>query len=193
MYPGLTARPWHDPQHFPIAKALEKAAKQIAAEFRAVGTDQFRDEAEEIAREGRWRVLFLAKHGAKNDDIRALCPMTASVIDAHEEETRLAGVIYFSCLDPGTVVASHRGPANTRLRCHLGIEVPHDCGLRVGGIDGIWELGRCIVFDDSFFHEVWNQSGARRVVLIVDIWHPDLSREEVNLLQWMSSDLPMRS
>ncbi len=124
---------------------------------------------------------------AGGGDVRALCPVTASVIDAHEKETWLAGVAYFSRLDPGARVAPHRGPTNTRLRCHPGIEVPDGCGLRVGGVAGAWESGRCIVFDDGFVHEVWNLGARRRTVLIVDIWHPDLSDDEVALLQWMSA------
>jgi len=38
------------------------------------------------------------------------------------------------------------------------------------------------VFDDSFEHEAWNLSDRRRTVLIVDVWHPDLSDDEVLLL-----------
>ena len=185
MYPGLTARPWHDPQRFALATALETAADAIAAELSAL-TTQFIDEAEDIAREGRWSVAFLSKPGVECDDIRAMCPATTAVLDAHASEMPLAGAAYFSCLDPGTRVAPHRGPTNTRLRCHLGLEVPDHCGLRVGGIEGAWERGRCIVFDDSFVHEVWNLSDRRRVVLIVDVWHPDLSQEEVALLRWIT-------
>ena len=36
-----------------------------------------------------------------------------------------------------------------------------------------------MVFDDSFYHEAMNASDKPRVVLIVDVWHPDLSDEEV--------------
>jgi tetratricopeptide (TPR) repeat protein len=69
-----------------------------------------------------------------------------------------------------------------RVRCHLGLEVPDGCGIRVGGLTARWEEGRCLVLDDSFPHEVWNDGGARRVVLVLDLWHPDLSEDEVALL-----------
>ena len=36
--------------------------------------------------------------------------------------------------------------------------------------------------DDAFEHEVWNTSDERRVILIVDIFHPDFSDKEV---EWM--------
>ena len=38
--------------------------------------------------------------------------------------------------------------------------------------------GELIVFDDSFEHEVWNESGETQIVLIVDFNHPDLPEKE---------------
>ena len=35
------------------------------------------------------------------------------------------------------------------------------------------------MFDDSFEHEVWNESDRHRYVLILDVWHPDLTPVEV--------------
>ena len=32
-----------------------------------------------------------------------------------------------------------------------------------------------MVFDDSFEHEVWHDGDSPRLVLIADIWHPELS------------------
>ena len=37
-----------------------------------------------------------------------------------------------------------------------------------------WAEGRCLIFDDSFEHEVWHEGDSDRVVLICDLWHPDL-------------------
>src|SRR5205823_227290 len=39
------------------------------------------------------------------------------------------------------------------------------------------------VFDDTFEHEVWNQSDKTRYVLLFDVWHPDLTDIEVELLE----------
>ena len=51
-----------------------------------------------------------------------------------------------------------------------------------------WEEGKVLVFDDSFEHEAWNDSEAPRVVLIFDIWHPDLSKGEVKLLDFLTKN-----
>jgi aspartyl/asparaginyl beta-hydroxylase (cupin superfamily) len=71
-----------------------------------------------------------------------------------------------------------------RLRCHLGIKVPHgDCGLKVGGETRHWQEGQCLVFDDSLQHEAWNHIAQPRIVLIVDLWHPDLTPAEISYLE----------
>lgn len=41
-----------------------------------------------------------------------------------------------------------------------------------------WENGKFLLFDDSFEHEVWHNGTDVRVVLIIDVWHPELTEEE---------------
>ena len=53
------------------------------------------------------------------------------------------------------------------------------CSITVNGETTYLQEGKCILFDDSFLHEASNNCDKPRVVLIVDIWHPDLSKEEV--------------
>lgn len=182
FYPGLRTKPWHDAGELAIVADLERHATEIADEARALETARFQDEAEEIGRTGRWSVLFLHELGRRDEANLARCPTTAAILDRHRTIATPAGLVYFSCLDPGTRVAPHQGPTNMRLRVHLGLEVPDGCGMRVGAVTGGWTEGRCTVIDDSFWHEVWNESDQRRVVLVVDVWHPDLSDDEVALL-----------
>ena len=39
------------------------------------------------------------------------------------------------------------------------------------------------MLDDFFEHEAWNRTKQDRIVLIVDLWHPGLAREEIRLLE----------
>ena len=42
------------------------------------------------------------------------------------------------------------------------------------------------LFDDSFEHEAWNDSAsASRINLIIDVWHPDLSPAEIEMLEFL--------
>jgi aspartate beta-hydroxylase len=40
------------------------------------------------------------------------------------------------------------------LRCHLGLVVPPGVRIRVGDEVREWTAGECLIFDDSFEHEV---------------------------------------
>jgi aspartate beta-hydroxylase len=182
-YPDLTARPWWEAAAIPLAQDLERNAAAIGAEFHALPPVLFHAEAEPIRRAGGWDVCMLYERGQKHEETCARCPVTTAVIERNRTVRDLAGLAYFSRLAPGSRVEPHRGPTNLRLRCHVGIDVPAGCGIRVGGEARRWSEGRCIVFDDSFEHEVWNESARERIVLIVDLWHPDLSDDEVALLE----------
>jgi aspartyl/asparaginyl beta-hydroxylase (cupin superfamily) len=57
------------------------------------------------------------------------------------------------------------------------------CGIRVGGEERTWQVGKCLVFEDSFEHEAWNDGNETRAVLVVDLWHPDLTSIEIQALR----------
>ena len=41
-----------------------------------------------------------------------------------------------------------------------------------------WEEGKCMIFDDAYEHETWNHTKEERVVLLFDLWHPELVEDE---------------
>ena len=43
------------------------------------------------------------------------------------------------------------------------------------------------MFDDTIEHEAWNDSDKLRVVLLFDIWHPDLSEAERTMITALAS------
>jgi aspartate beta-hydroxylase len=192
-YPGLTAKPWHDASAFPLARKLEANATAILRELRALRESDFVPEREPIARRGRWDVAFFYERGRANELLRARCPQTFATIESERIVRGPSGLAYLSRLSAASHVAPHRGPTNLRLRCHFGVEVPEACGLLVGGESGTWSEGRCIVFDDSFEHEAWNRDVYDRIVLIVDLWHPDLSDDEVALLAGLDTYVSSRA
>lgn len=70
--------------------------------------------------------------------------------------------------------------------CHLPLIVPENCGgLRCGNQVENWREGAAYVFDDSIEHEAWNNSDQDRVVLLFDIWRPELTEEERLLISAM--------
>jgi aspartyl/asparaginyl beta-hydroxylase (cupin superfamily) len=91
-------------------------------------------------------------------------------------------MVLFSVLKPGAHIPPHSGFLNSRLICHLPLIVPQGCRLRVGNDLREWEKGKAWVFDDSIEHEAWNPSRETRVILLFDIWRPELTDEERGLV-----------
>jgi len=78
----------------------------------------------------------------------------------------------FSILPPNKKLAPHYGPYNGILRYHLGLIVPTDknnCFLMINSNKYIWGEGDDILFDDTLWHSVENNTNDTRVVLFLDI------------------------
>lgn len=104
-------------------------------------------------------------------------PVTASVVK------KLAGIspfeAFFARMPPHTTIAAHSDNLNYILTSHLAIELePDTCSIRVGNHERSWEAGEMLVFDTTYIHSAWNDSGRDRYVLVVRFWHPGLSVEE---------------
>ena len=116
------------------------------------------------------------------------------------------GFCFFSTLHGKSKISSHTAPMNLRLRLHIPLIVPKTtddeqqdqdpdrpvCGIRVGPFVREWMEGKVMVLDDSYDHEVWNDTNDNRVILLVDIWHPDIPPVEkkaiVDLFQKAKQD-----
>lgn len=130
-----------------------------------------------------WSACFLWKDGAETPDA-ALCPRTMDAL-ANAPLCRIAArspQVMFSQLKAGAHIKPHTGFVNTRLICHVPLIVPPGCKFRVGNEVREWERGKAWVFDDTIEHEAINTSNHTRVVLIFDIWRPELTEDERRLV-----------
>ncbi|KAL1526492.1 hypothetical protein AB1Y20_015202 [Prymnesium parvum] len=203
LFPTLESRPFHDePLERPpvLAEAvllLERLAPVVRKELDALrhttGFQPFRgrsnsrpsapDGIGHLTHDaGDWSVFYLFAGGVDCSMQQGLCPRTTKLIRGIPHQSNSA---FFSILSPGTHICPHCGPGNYRLRLHLGLHVPPGDGCRIRCADQIrtWEENQVLVLDDSFEHEVWNETDLPRVVLCVDIWHPSFSAAEVRLLE----------
>ena len=188
--PGLAPRPYFDTAALPFVAGLEAQTGAIRDELqRALASTDgreavFHDAKVEHANlkggQPQWNGYYFYRHGRRNDTNAANSPRTLAAVDALPLP-RIRGnapEVLFSVLAPDTHLLPHRGVTNTRLVLHLPLIVPPDCALRVGGEQHEWQEGRCVVFDDTYEHEAWNRSTQTRVVLIADLWHPELTDAE---------------
>lgn len=182
--PGLTAKPFWEPSQFEWVARLEAQYETIKCELL-----QLRDSFSfgphpqpDLIRAGAWAEYHFFAGETKLEQNCARCPQTTEIIESIVED-KFFHLGYFSALAPGTSLKPHCGTSNLKLRCHLGLCIPDDCGIRVGAETRSWEEGKCIIFDDSFFHQAWNNSDRTRIVLLIDLSHPDLTKLELGLLR----------
>jgi Aspartyl/Asparaginyl beta-hydroxylase len=192
-FPGLPPRPFYEREEFDWVPALEAATPEIRAELQAVLAEEadFRPYVENekhrpkrnfhgLQDDPSWTALYLWKDGAPVEENAARCPRTVAAM----REVPLSRIgsrtpaVFFSRLQPGAHIPPHHGMLNSRLICHLPLIVPAGGWLRVGGETRHWQEGRLLIFDDSIEHEAKNPAESLRVVLIFDIWRPELSEAE---------------
>lgn len=135
--------------------------------FIDVSPDQTKIDAEP----GKWKTFFLHGYGYQVEDNLKRCPETARLLQTIPGLT----TAFFSILAPGKHIPPHRGPYAGVLRYHLGLIVPEPrdkVRIRVGDDIGYWAEGESLIFDDTYEHEVWNETDSYRAVLFVDFVRP---------------------
>jgi aspartate beta-hydroxylase len=190
--PDLPVTPYLDKQLVSELQQLEAQTSQIRDELLQVihsgrGREEvFRDPVLAAAnlRSDRgpasWKGYYFYRYGVRNQINSEACPTTIAALDALPLcHVRGNGPeVLFSVLDAGTHLLPHRGVTNARVVGHLPLIVPPDCALKVADIEHHWREGKAVLFDDTFMHEAWNHSDRLRVVLIFDLWHPQMTEPE---------------
>ena len=132
-----------------------------------------------------WVALDLFRDGIANEEMLSKFPKTRTALKA----APLASFgndpfeVFFSLLKPHQHIPPHFGLSNHGITVHLPMIVPENCKIRVDQEWRRWREGELIAFDDAFDHEAINESDQLRVVLIFEVWHPDLSKAEQNAIK----------
>lgn len=172
-------RPVHDNRDFPWVAALEEHWAEIQDEAAAALHDieavpplaEISPDHRDIAPPKKWRSFFLYGYGYREDANIRRCPRTDALLQA------IPGLnsAFFSVLAPGTHIPAHVGVTKAIMTCHLGLSVPRDaarCWMRVVDRTVHWQTGRALIFDDTFEHEVANDTDETRVVLLIQFRRP---------------------
>lgn len=167
-----------DSDCFPFTADLRAHWQDIRDEAAAVARniddvpslDEISPDHQGIAPAGMWRSFFLHGYGYPVIENLARCPRTAEVV------ARIPGLnsAFFSILKPGTHIPDHCGVTKGLITCHLGLSIPKfgDCRMRVDDQIVRWREEEVLVFDDTYHHEVWNDSEETRVILLIQIKRP---------------------
>jgi len=147
---------------------------------------------------GNWREVVLFGPGVTTfPNSESIAPKTKHLIHTYAPEVvslcnQGGGEVIFSMLAPHTYISPHCASSNIRLTAHLGLMVPNKseklknnkapsqsrpaCGIRVGNKWHQWNEGDFLVFDDSYEHEVVNDTNECRCVLLLRFWHPGIPK-----------------
>lgn len=117
-----------------------------------------------------WSLFTLKVYNMWHKENCSLCPKTFSLIK------KMKGVTgaQFSVLAPGKHIPPHKGPYKGILRYQLALSVPDsgECKILVDGTPYFWTEGKSVLFDDTYTHEVLNQTKESRIALLMDIKRP---------------------
>jgi hypothetical protein len=190
LIPKIKPKRYFSPVQFDGVRELERGVDSIRSEFLALAetkADLFSSRLGGLhgseARSGghgNWSMIPLMRNGRVVDEFASRCPRTMALAGGLDlpQLGLISPSLYFSVLEPNGRIAPHTGITNARVIAHLPLIVPQNCGFRVGGETRQWEEGRALVFDDMTEHEAWNESDRIRVVLIADLWRPELGAGE---------------
>ncbi len=191
-YPGLPNMQFYDPAGFPWMAGMVAAVPAMLTELHVLLADETGMQpyveappdrpakAHPLLDDPQWSAFHLWKGGEPVAGNAARCPATMAAL-AEAPIPRIRGrspMALFSVLRQGTHIPPHNGMLNTRLICHIPLVVPDGCRLRVGNDVRPVAAGVPMIFDDSIEHEAWNDGAGTRVVLLFEVWRPELSAAE---------------
>ena len=171
-----TAALFPDADHF-IAhwRAIRDEALSVARELNTVPRfhEVMREQAPISANDGRdWRMFIMQAYGHIFRASLDRCPVLASVV-ARSPDVLSAS---FSFLAAGKHIPPHHGPFRGILRGYLVLDMPRRrtdgspaAVLKVDQREYRLPEGEFMLWDDTYEHEVWNDSDSVRIVLLLDI------------------------
>ena len=192
-FPGLAQRRFYDPDDFlwfaPMQAQLPQMQQELAAVLASenggftpyVERTQHRPAPNNpLLGSAAWGAFHFWRDGARVAENAARCPATMAAL-AHAPLPSIPGRspnAHWSRLLPGAQIAPHCGMLNTRLICHIPILTAPACTLRVGNEIREWLDGVPLIFDDSIEHEARNDGPQERVVLLFEVWRPELGTDD---------------
>lgn len=171
--------PIMDSAHFPFLKdftdnwqSIEKEVRGILKHREAIPLfHELSYDQRTISTGNKWRTFILYGFGTRLEKNSKQAPLTSALL-AKVPNIQSA---WFSILGPDYHIPPHIGVSKGILRTHLGLIIPKDaenCWIRVHDQTKVWHPGEIFVFDDTYEHEVYNNTKDERVILIFDFDRP---------------------
>lgn len=197
VYPGITHKPWYESDDYnaliTVTNILKKEFIDIENEWLASLSSRKkivpRYKPSEVFgetlkdKDENWKYYLIWRQGKFTDAALSMFPKTVNIVTKLKPFLYAFGEVVFIVMEPGVVLPPHTDDINISLTCHLGIETPENCGIKVENETRHWARGEVLFFDNSFIHEAWNKSQSNRVVMLIDLYHPELTKVEKTLME----------
>lgn len=119
---------------------------------------------------GGWSIVPVRYFGADDRPASLSAPVLAELVQACPAVITAA----YMRLAPGVTLAEHQGNPIGVGRFHLGLVTPAEAWIEVGGDRRTWQPGEWLGFDDTTTHAAGNDALTDRLVLSLDLEHPDV-------------------
>ena len=168
-----------DNNTFEWSKKLEENWHLICDDLIAINRDKIEipniqeiaSDLSHLTTDDGWKSFIFFAYGYKSEVNCQRCPNTTRLL---EEIPGITNAV-FSVLSPGKHIPRHRGEYKGIIRCHLGLVVPEQkeqCRMQIKDQTVVWEEGKLVIFDNSYHHEVWNDTDQTRIILMFDVVRP---------------------
>ncbi|MBE0362179.1 hypothetical protein PULV_a3987 [Pseudoalteromonas ulvae UL12] len=193
IVPGLSTTPWLDIKDYPAIHPLVSRLEKEAANIKREVNDAINGQSELIGQykhylgqQSNWDALYLFQKGAQVEQAQYQVPVTWDIFQNELRDWHCPLLeVHFSVLKGGAIIKPHCDLWNFTINLHLAVEIPDNCELVVANEPRNWDEGRCLLFDYSYEHSAYNHSDKKRICLLMDIWHPDLSMAEREALTFL--------
>lgn len=197
--PGLTARTFWNASEYEWCRKLESMYPTIREEFLNVinnnnSNDKLQTEGNNVwapmvdesamAYGSDWKTLVLMDRGIWDRTNCNFFPKTAKAIHDCDVPTT---EIFFASMQPKSTIKMHSDMVNFVLTSHLPLVIPQNgmnkCRLTVGDDTKEWLNGKVMLFDTSIMHDAINDTDEMRYILMLRVWHPELTNVERDALR----------
>jgi len=187
----LTPQPWHESSKYKWAAKLEQKWTVVRNELRKNLADTSLEsrgnniwgglQSDRIEYGTDWKTLPLCDRTVWDATNSALFPKTCALLTKSKVPLIEA---FFAKMPPKTHIKPHSDMCNFVLTCHLGVDVPEgECDLTVGDRTVEWRNGKVMLFDTSILHEAENRADVTRYILMLRVFHPELTALERSAMQ----------
>ncbi len=166
--PELPTTPWQEPQQFDWVEQFEQAYPLVLEELL------------HLRGQKNWNNYIFRQDSLIHPENCQRCPKTAELI---ESIPTLQRSTFFAALTPGSHISPHCGIMNEHLVCKFGLTGLEGAEICVADEVRQWRAGKFLIYDGSFEHEVWNRGTQTCIVLVIFIWHPGLTAQEIETIQ----------